>query len=34
MEQEKSYWKKWYLGVFFFLLFQVVAYYCITLYFK
>ncbi len=34
MENEKSYWNKWYLGVFLFLLLQVIFFYFITIEFK
>ena len=34
MEEKKSYWSKWYLIVFVFLLVQITAYYFITIYFK
>lgn len=30
MDKEKSYWKKWYVGVFLFLLIQIAIYYFIT----
>ena len=33
MKYEKAYWKKWYLAVLFFLLFQIAAYYFITRHF-
>jgi len=34
MDKEKSYWNKWYLGVFLFLLLQAVIFYFITMEFK
>ena len=34
MKNEKSYWSKWYLGVFLFLLVQVAIYYFITIQFQ
>ena len=34
MEEKKSFWNKWYLAVFVFLLVQVTAYYFITRFFK
>jgi len=34
MNGEKSYWKKWYIGVIVFLLLQIGFYYLITQYFK
>jgi hypothetical protein len=34
MENEKSYWNKWYLGVLLFLILQVVLFYFITMEFK
>jgi hypothetical protein len=34
MENEKSYWNKWYLGVLLFLLVQIAIYYFITMEFK
>lgn len=34
MNDDKSYWKKWYLGVSLFLLIQIAVYYFITQLFK
>ncbi len=34
MEEKKSYWRKWYLTVFVFLIIQILAYYIITIHFK
>jgi hypothetical protein len=34
MQNEKTYWRKWYLIVFAFLLLQIVLYYFITQHFK
>ena len=34
MQNEKSYWNKWYAGILLFLLIQVVFYYLITIYYK
>ena len=33
MKNEKSYWNKWYVGVFLFLLLQVILFYLITIQF-
>lgn len=34
MQNEKKYWRNWYLGVLAFLMLQIVLYYFITLHFK
>jgi hypothetical protein len=34
MNNEKTYWRKWYLGVLSFLVLQILVYYLITIYFK
>ncbi len=33
MKNERSYWNKWYVGVFLFLLLQVILFYLITIQF-
>jgi hypothetical protein len=34
MKNDKTYWRKWYLGVLSFLLLQILVYYLITMHFK
>ena len=34
MQNEKSYWNRWYAGVLLFLLVQVILYYGITIYYN